>query len=84
MIFDWFPRAGVEIIIGTTVLVDYLIYVFVRCIKVTLVVCDDLLLYSINNQRNLDLNDPWDLNVNGVFFLLLAGRLIVGHFRFVA
>lgn len=73
IIFRWFPRTGVEIIIGTTVLVDYLIDVLVRCIKVTLVIGDDLLLNSVNNQRDLDLDDPWDLDRYGVFFPLLAG-----------
>lgn len=77
IIFQRFARICIDLIIGATVLIDYLIDILVWRIKVTLIIGDNLLLYPVNNERNLYFDDSWDLHRNGVFFPLLAGRLVV-------
>lgn len=81
MILHLFTRASIKLIVRTTVLVNDLIDVPVRRIKVALIIGDDLLLNSVDNQGDFDLDDPGDLHRNGVIFpLCMAGLLIVGNF----
>lgn len=73
------PRASVELVVGTTVLVYNLIDVLVRGVQIALVVGDNPLLHSVDDQRDFYLDDPGDIDRDGVIFPhCLAALLVVG------